>query len=407
MEQPIEILTRAGHPDFLDLPWGEPLADWDHPRLVRMAHGVSRHVVRFVRYDDKVYAIKETEQPPARSEYAMLRSLRDGHLPVVEPVGVVSGLGEPGDAALITRYLDFSLPYRYLLGRDEPALSDKLLDAAVVLLVRLHLEAVFWGDCSLSNILFRRDAGALMAYLVDAETSERPGSISDGMRNHDLEIARVNIVGGLFDLQADGRVGADLDPFAVVDELEARYHRLWDELTRAEEFGFEERWRIDQRIRHLNELGFDVEELSITGDGSGLRIQPVLVEEGHHARELRRRTGLEVQENQARRLLSDIAGHRAWLERISGTKVPAAVAAARWLADVYEPVIEAVPDDLRSRLEPAEVFHRLLEHRYFMSEAAQGEVTHDEAIADFVANALPAEPVERQLGETAADWFEH
>lgn len=391
----LSILTRAGHPDFLDLPWDTPLADWEHPRLVKMAHGVSRHVVRFVRYDDRVYAVKETEEAPARLEYGVLRDLREEHLPVVEPVGMVAGRPAPGEAALITRYLDFSLPYWYLLGRDEPALSDKLLDAAAVLLVRLHLDRVFWGDCSLSNILFRRDAGALMAYMVDAETTERRDSLAEGMRNYDLQIARENVVGGLFDLQADGRVGDDVDPLAVADELDGRYRRLWDELTRTEEFAIDERWRIEKRIRHLNDLGFDVEELSITSDGKGLRIKPVLVEEGHHARELRRRTGLDVQENQARRLLADIAGHRAWLQRSSDRPVPAAVAAARWLADVYEPVVEAVPDHLQARLEPAEVFHRVLEHRYHLSIEAEREISHTDAITDFVTNALPAEPAER------------
>lgn len=45
---------------------------------------------------------------------------------------------------------------------------DHLLDAISGLLVQLHLAGTFWGDCSLSNTLFRRDAGALQAYLVDA-----------------------------------------------------------------------------------------------------------------------------------------------------------------------------------------------------------------------------------------------
>ena len=56
----LTMIARGGHPDFLDLPWGQPLAEWEHPRLVKMAHGISRHVVRFVGYDDRVYALKET-----------------------------------------------------------------------------------------------------------------------------------------------------------------------------------------------------------------------------------------------------------------------------------------------------------------------------------------------------------
>lgn len=393
----ISLIARGGHPDFLDLPWGTPLAEWEHPRLVKMAHGVSRHVVRFVRYDDRVYALKETSDVSARAEYDVLVDLRADHLPTVEPVGVVTD-SRPGGATLITRYLDFSLPYWYLLGREAPAvLTDRLLDAGVVLLVRLHLENVFWGDCSLSNTLFRRDAGAMMAYMVDAETSERSRTISAGMRHHDIEIAQENVVGGLLDLQTSGRVSEEVDPFAIADELGDRYERLWSELTRVEVYEPDERWRIDKRVRHINELGFDVEELSIDADGSGLRITPILVEEGHHSRELRRRTGLEVQENQARRLLADINNFGAWLERTSDRPIPAAVAAARWLADVYEPLVAAVPAELQARREPAELFHQLLEHRYYLSEREGREVTNDEALADFVDSVLPRQPSERQL----------
>lgn len=396
MTTEFSIVARGGHPDFLDLPWGRPLEDWDHPRLVKMAHGISRHVVRFVRYGDRVYALKETEEPLARREYDILRDLREKRLPVVEPVGVVTSQAQ-ANAMLVTRYLDFSLPYWYLLGRDEPALADKLLDAGVVLLIRLHLDNVFWGDCSLSNILFRRDAGAMMAYLVDAETTEHAGSISEGMREYDISIAQENIIGGLLDLQAGERIPAEVDPLAIADDLHQRYTTLWDELTRPEEFSLDERWRIERRIRQINELGFDVEELSINSKGSELRIKPILVEEGHHARELRRRTGLEVQENQARRLLADIESHRAWMEADTERPTPAAVAAARWLADVYEPVVESVPDDLLVRLEPPELFHHLLEHRYYLSERQRREVSHSESLVDYLDTVLTQQPTEKQL----------
>lgn len=392
-----ELVTRGGHPDFLDLPWGTPLDTWADERLVKMAHGVSRHVVRFVRFDDRVYALKQTEARVAETEYRMLAALRDDHLPVVEAVGHVANSPEAGDGVLITRYLDFSLPYWYLFGRPDPILAERLLDAAVVLLVRLHLDNVFWGDCSLSNILWRRDAGAVMAYLVDAETAERHETISDGMREYDLSIAEENIIGGLMDLQAAGRIDEALEPMQFAVELRRRYDGLWAELTRVDEFGFDQRWRIDRRVRSINELGFDVDEMAISSDGRSVRIKPMLVDEGHHSRALRRRTGLEVQENQARRLLADIDQYGAWLERVEERVVPGAVAAARWLADVYEPLIESVPDELSSRLEPAELFHQLLEHRYFMAERDGREVSNDEALADYLEQVLSKQPSEMHL----------
>ena len=393
----MEIVTTHGHPDFLDLPWDEPLVAWTHDRLVKMAHGISRHIVRFVRFDDRVYALKATEVGAAQAEYRMLRWLRGDHLPVVEPVGVVLDAPEAGNAVLITRYLDYSLPYWYLLGSRDVALADRLMDAGVALLVRLHLEGVFWGDCSLSNILWRRDAGAMMAYLVDAETTERHDRISDRMRAYDVDIAVENVAGGLYELEASGRLTRLLDPVEVAETLRRRYEALWNELTRVDEFDLDERWRIEQRVRRINDLGFDVEELSISRDGRTLRFQPAVIEEGHHARELRNRTGLDVQENQARRLLADIDQFRAWLERREGGAIPQAVATTRWLAEVYEPITSAVPRELRGQLEAPEIFHELLEHRYLLAERRREDVGNNEALDDYIGTVLRSRPQERQL----------
>jgi hypothetical protein len=197
----LELVVRAGHPDFLDLPWSAPLAEWRTDRLVRMARGVSRHVVRFVAYDDRVYALKETDTASAQREYRMLIALREENLPSVEPVGVARWRGgaEEGDrATLITRYLDYSLHHYLLARRGRPGLLDRLLDGGAVLMARL-LEGFYWGDFSLSNALFRRDAGAFVVYLVDAETREHRPSLSDAMRANDVEVAVENIAGGLVD----------------------------------------------------------------------------------------------------------------------------------------------------------------------------------------------------------------
>jgi len=380
---------------LLDLPWSTPLAAWDDSRLVEMVHGTSRHVVRFAADGGRVFALKETTEREARREYGMLRRLTAEGLPAVQPVGMVTGRrapnAEPLAAVLISRYLDFSLPYRYLFTRERrPDLSGLLIDAGVVLLVRLHLEGFFWGDCSLSNLLFRRDAGALMAYLVDAETAERRDELPDGMRANDIDIARENIAGGLLDLQASGDLSAEIDVVDVADQLEDRYRALWDELTGTEELSLDDRHRIDRRIRRLNELGFDVDELLVEHDPEGyrLRVRPVLLEEGHHARELRRLTGLAVQENQARRLLNDIAAFGASISREADAEIPQAVIASRWLAEVYEPVIARVPSTLRGRLEAPELFHELLEHRYYLSERAGQEVSIDVALSSYLDSVL-------------------
>jgi hypothetical protein len=375
--------------------------------------------VRFVNYDGQLYALKELPQRIAEKEYRLLRELDDEGIPVVEVVGVVSGRGtvrvDSGvpsvsevvemDAVLITRHLDFSLPYRTLFtGRGIPDLRDKLLDALAQLLVRLHLIKFFWGDCSLSNTLFRRDAGALAAYLVDAETGELRTHLSERMRLYDLDVAQENIAGELMDVQAEYGVFSELDAIETALELRQRYEFLWSELTREEVFGPGERYKIDARLRRLNDLGFDVEEVELVTDNGAyrLRVKTHVVEPGHHRRRLLSMTGLDVQENQARRLLNDIASYRAELERIEGKPLPEAVVAYRWLREVFEPTIAAIPPELHGKLEPAELYHEILEHRWFLSERAKRDVGMAEAVQSYIDEVLRFVPDEQRLLPDAA-----
>jgi hypothetical protein len=416
-----QMLPREAWPDFLDLPWDQPLAEWSSPRIVEVARGISRHVVRFVDYDGALYALKELPTRLAEREYQLLRELAAASVPVVEVVGVVSERGIPAaglsietatepdelGAILITRHLEFSLPYRTLFTvRGISDLHNRLLDALVELLVRLHLAGFFWGDCSLSNALFRRDAGALAAYLVDAETGELHPSLSDGQRAFDLTIAEENAAGELLDVMAALAEDADApdapdatidDPMAVAAQLRPRYEALWSELTRDEVFAPDERYRIDARLRRLNELGFDVEEfelLTVKG-GYRLRLPTRVVEAGHHRRRLLMLTGLDVGENQARRLLNDLDRFRAELVQAEGRTLPDAVVGYKWRAEVFEPAVAAVPAELHAKREPAELFHELLAHRWYRSEAAGRDVGMADAVASFVEQVLPKVPDER------------
>lgn len=357
-----------------------------------------------VQYEGKVYALKETEHRLAEHEYRVLRQLEDARLPAVKAVGVVRGrCGHDGSelkSVLITRFLDFALPFQHLFRTTSPTvLRDRLLDAAVVLLSRLHLEGVFWGDISLANLLFRRDAGALMAYLVDAETAEWHPSLSSALREHDLAIGVENLAGGLYDAINGGLLEDDVDPVAITDDLVDRYRRVWAELTREDEIAAHERWRINERIERLNAMGFDVEELSIvqSTDGSRLKIRPVVVEEGHAHLRLRRLTGLEVQENQARTLLNALDAYGLLLEREAGEVLPEAVKAYRWLSERYEPVVVAIPSRYRDRLDDAQLAYEFIEHRFARSKAAGRQVQNDEAMVSFVEEVLEGLPPERTL----------
>ncbi|MBA8794827.1 hypothetical protein FHX74_002446 [Friedmanniella endophytica] len=380
------------------LPWPVPLEDWPTDNLVALPRGISRHVVRFVRVGSDIYAVKEVLEHLALHEYRLLRDLTRLDVPSVEPVGVVTERfdpdGVPLDPVLVTKHLQFSLPYRSLFHRGvRRDTVNRLVDAMVVLLARLHLIGFLWGDVSLSNTLFRRDAGSFAAYLVDAETGELHDELTTGQREHDLQIARTNLFGEFCDLEAGGLLDAALDPQTLVETIENRYRELWAELTEVEEFDGSEMHRIESRVRRLNALGFDVAELDIVTDfgGSTIRIQPKVVDAGHHSRRLLRLTGLDTEENQARRLLNDLDYFRA---RTDQQNADEAVVAHQWLTQRFEPVITTIPDDLRGKLEPAELYHEILEHRWFMSEAAGREVDIVKAAEDYVATVLRTLPDE-------------
>ncbi len=398
----MKLVARTGHPDFLDLPWNEPLEEWQSERIVTLIRGISRHVVRFVEYDGALYALKELPERPARREYTLLRRLEGQELPVVEAVGLVTGRENDLDAILITKHLEYSLPYRALFsGAAIPDLRTHLLNALVELIARLHLRGFFWGDCSLSNALFRRDAGALSAYLVDAETGELHGKLSDGQRAYDIEIAQLNVVGELLDVEAERGLPEGIDPDEIGDEVVSRYENLWCELTREETFKPDERYRLDERLKRLNDLGFDVDEIHLDaiGDAYRLRMEPHVVEPGHHRHRLLRLTGLAAQENQARRMLNDIARYRVALEKKEGRTLPESVVAAKWRDEVFEPTIAAVPDELWAALPAAEIFHQVLEHRWFLSEKAGKDVGIEEAVRSYVKSELPKRRPERVVLE--------
>ena len=128
--------------------------------------------------------------------------------------------------------------------------------------------------------------------------------------------------------------------------------------------------------------------------GGAVRIQPKVVDAGHHSRRLLRLTGLDVEENQARRLLNDLDTFRA---ATGAADEDEEIVAHRWLTHVFEPVVQAVPKHLRGKLEPAELFHEMLEHRWFLSEAAGKDVGLDGAIDDYLSHVLPAKPDEKAV----------
>jgi len=393
MPEALTITATAVDPGLLALPWSVPLGDWPSSSIVYLPKGISRHLVRFATLSGRVIAIKETTDEMAQREYDMLGNLHRLAVPCVERVAVIGGRtdaeGAPLPAVLVTAHLKFSLPYRALFTQVlRPDTATRLVDALAVLLVRLHKVGFSWGDVSLSNTLFRRDAGAFAAYLVDAETGElHESGLTDGQRAQDLDVAHVNIAGEIMDLEAGGRLEGGVDALQIADGIVSSYRSLWAALTDQETFASNESWRITERVQRLNALGFDIGEMSIrtTADGTRVRIQPKVVDAGHHQRRLLRLTGLDVEENQARRLLNDLDEFRA---RVSRAGDDEEMVAHEWLTRVFEPVVRAIPFDLRAKLEPAEVFHQVLEHRWYMSQARGRAVPLAEVLTSYMDDVL-------------------
>jgi hypothetical protein len=397
----VRLTGSLDESDLAFLPWDTALEEWPDDLVVALPRGISRHIVRFVRLNGVVYAVKEVEESFAEREYELLFDLVRRGLPTVEPVGVVldriDKAGEPLPAGLITRHLEFSLPYRALFSSSlRLETANRLLDALTVLIVQLHLSGFSWNDCSLSNTLFRRDAGAFAAYLVDAETGELHPTLSKGQREYDLETAATNVAGELMDLQAGGRLHDGIDPIVTGVSLRTRYDQLWEEITGPLVITREDRYLLDARVRRLNSLGFDVAELQVDtqSDGEHITVAPKVVDSGHHSRRLIRLTGLDVEENQARRLLNDLDSFRI---KIGLGREDEEIAAHRWVTERFERVMSEVPSDLRGKLEPAQIFHEVLEHRWFMSEHAGSSVPFEAAISDYVTTILAKKPDEQAV----------
>ncbi|MGV3522936.1 MAG: DUF4032 domain-containing protein [Candidatus Sericytochromatia bacterium] len=387
---------RPGFPDFLELPWQLPFADWAAAQapVEQRPIGICRHPVIFVRQQGHLYALKELPETLAEQEYQLLRRMEELHLPAVTPVGHLRLQRETGPVSVVvTDYLDHAVPYRHLfVAPDFDPYREHLLDAMASLLVQLHLSGVFWGDCSLSNALFRQDAGRLQAYLVDAETSEVHDSLSDALRDYELEIMEENIAGSLADLAAAGELPSDYPVFETGSSIRERYQRLWHEITHTEKIPSDQKYRIQERIRTLNALGFSVDEVMLQPMDGGDRLQfrVMVTDRQFHQQLLQGLTGLETEEQQAQRMINEIQELRAGLSQRQNRSTPLSVAAAEWLETVYRPTIERLEAQTHpAPYTPVEVYCLMLEHKWYLSEKAAQDVGHQKALHDFLERVLP------------------
>jgi Domain of unknown function (DUF4032)/Lipopolysaccharide kinase (Kdo/WaaP) family len=394
-----ELTIRAGHPDFLDLPWNDSIVDWDVPHMITLPKGISRHEVRFFQYPQGIYVVKELSERAARQDYTVLRALEAMGAPAVAPVGVVDrrhpDRHAEQSAALITEYEPFSFSYRELLaGPGFGPRRTQMLNAFAELLVELHLVGVYWGDCSLSNVLYRFDAEAIETIMVDAETAEvfEGGALSDGHRLEDIEVMIINVAGGMADIAAEAGLDIDDADLALGEDIAERYRALWAELTTEEVIATDERFKIAERIERLNELGFDVEEVDLVpaAGGSKLAIKLRVGGRNYHASRLKELTGVEALEQQARQILSDLYYFQA---KRGGAETPAgkSVSSIQWRVTVLEPMLTRLAeiDDA----DPVQAYCDLLHHRYVMSSGVGSDVGTEAAFEDWMVRGRPGYPL--------------
>lgn len=377
------IHTRSEDPDFVDLDWSQPISKWTTERIVEMPEGIHRHEVVFVAYREGIYVIKELPPHLARHEFDILRQMEEVTRHTARAAGYVERPWVARDrewaAAVITRYVSHAFPYRDLLsGIGFGHRRDALLDAFAGLLVELHLAGFYWGDCSLSNILYRWDASSIEAVMIDAETSRIYENLSLGQRLEDLAIMELNVAGEMADIAAER--GADLDDADLFlgEEISQRYHSLWHELTTSLIVTAGDHFRIRQRIDRLHGLGFAVEDIDLipVDNGTNVKIRVKVGGRQYHSERLRQITGIDISENQARVILTDLAYHEAKFGRSSTTGK--AVAAMQWRASVFEPLILRISDLLPGR-DPYQAYCDYLAFRLDVATERERDVTNDEA----------------------------
>lgn len=388
---------RPGNPDFLDLPWEEPISNWHHKRLVDMPTGIHRHPVVFVLYEEGVFAIKELPATLAENEFGVLSKLEDFTSRAAEPAGLMERLWiDPTSeqaAAVITRYVRHAFPYRTVVsGPGFGPRRVQMLDAVAGLLVELHLAGCYWGDCSLSNVLYRYDAGAIEAIMIDGETSTLHSSLSDGQRRADIEIMIENVAGEMADLAAMTGVDIDRADLHLGEDIARRYEALWDEVTEPLIVGRDQSYLIRERIDRLHDLGFATEDLVLepTGEGNLVRTRLSVVGRTFHSDRLRERTGIEALDNQARVMLGDLSYYESKMK--PDGFAPKMVAAVSWLKESFDPltkkILEIEPD-----ADPVQRYCDFLHHRLTMAQRLGRDVPNDEAFADWLRTGMNGFPL--------------
>ena len=187
----------------------------------------------------------------------------------------------------------------------------------------------------------------------------------------------------------------------AAEAVRTRYTQLWDELFRQVEIQPGDRFAISAHVRRLNDLGFAVGEIELEpGPNGKVRLRAAVTRRDFHARELRRRTGLDALEGQARLLLNDLREYRAWLEYVEQRRVSSGEASDRWQAEVLEPALVRLAPAIGPTRDALQAYCDLLEHKWLLSERRHRDIGLEAALAAYLAAGAPA-PEGRGVGRDA------
>jgi hypothetical protein len=138
-------------------------------------------------------------------------------------------------------------------------------------------------------------------------------------------------------------------------------------------------------------------EIVGTGQGEKLRFRIQVTDRNFHRDQLLELTGIEAEDRQAHQIMNEIYELRAYLAQSNNRAIPLSVAAYHWLQYIYSPTIKqlkpliAESNHVEINTDPVELYCQVLEHKWYLSEAARHDVGHQAAVEDFVKRFGPVE----------------
>ena len=200
----------------------------------------------------------------------------------------------------------------------------------------------------------------------------------------------INVAGGMADIAASQGVEIDAADIALGADVIRRYEALRELLTAELVIGPDERYKVNNHIGRLNDLGFEGTDMQYRPADDGVsnivRFAVAVGGRQYHSSRLRELTRLDASEHQARQILSDLRHHEAIGAAISATGK--SLAAIRWRVDVVEPMIDRLTQDFPDRT-PVQRHADFLNHRYLLATEQQRDVSDNEAYDHWLTEGAP------------------